>query len=103
MGSRKIITKTLINGIITFALGFAIWNVDNIFCDLLRKGRGYLGPFGFLLEGHGYWHLMTGYGAYLMSAASIYLQVAEKVSPDAYVINGESWFPVVKARSLVSR
>lgn len=93
--SRQKITRTMVTGIATFALGFAIWNVDNVFCSLLRDWRVPLGMWGFLLQGHGYWHLMTGYGSYLILSAAMYLQLAIKVSPDAYTYNSASWFPVV--------
>lgn len=76
--------RTLVSGIATFAGGFLIWNVDNFFCKELRQGQNALGPLGFLLQGeprllkggradhtgHGYWHLMTGYGAFLIMTAS---------------------------------
>jgi dihydroceramidase len=37
-------------GAAIFATGFAIWNVDNIFCNTLRQWREAISPFGFLLE-----------------------------------------------------
>lgn len=64
-------------------------NVDNIFCNFLRDTREKMGPFGFLLQGepcgipmyceigyslthtgHGYWHLLTTYGSFLIFSAS---------------------------------
>jgi len=52
-------------GLSIFLGGFAIWNVDNEFCSYLRMWRRQVGlPWGILLEGHGWWHLMTGIGAY---------------------------------------
>lgn len=61
----------MITGIITFAGGFAIWNIDNIFCEQLRAIRDVLGdPLGMVIQGHGYWHLMTGYGSFLIFAAA---------------------------------
>lgn len=51
-------------GLSIFLGGFAIWNVDNAYCSQLRVLRKQWGlPWGILLEGHGWWHLMTGYGA----------------------------------------
>lgn len=37
-------------GAAIFLAGFAIWNVDNIFCNMLRRWREAITPFGFLLE-----------------------------------------------------
>jgi len=52
-------------GLAIFLGGFGIWAVDNKYCSKLRQWRHELGlPWGILLEGHGWWHLMTGYGAY---------------------------------------
>ena len=43
-------------GLVTFLGGFAIWNLDNIYCSSLRRWRRELGlPWGILLEGHGWW------------------------------------------------
>jgi dihydroceramidase len=52
-------------GLGIFLGGFAIWNLDNIYCSKLRKWRHEIGlPWGIVLEGHGWWHVMTGIGAY---------------------------------------
>lgn len=52
-------------GLSVFLGGFGIWNLDNIYCTKLRTWRHEIGlPWGILLEGHGWWHLMTGFGAY---------------------------------------
>lgn len=51
-------------GLGIFLGGFAIWNLDNIFCGNLRSWRHEIGlPWGIVIEGHGWWHLMTGSGA----------------------------------------
>lgn len=43
-------------GISAVACGFLIWNLDNIFCGVLRRWRRDVGlPWGILLEGHGWW------------------------------------------------
>lgn len=43
-------------GIGSIAVGFAIWNLDNMFCSSLRRWRREIGlPWGILLEGHGWW------------------------------------------------
>ncbi|OCF43907.1 dihydroceramidase [Kwoniella heveanensis CBS 569] len=94
--ARSKIGSTMAWGIATFALGFAIWNVDNVFCETLRTIREFLGPLGVFVEGHAYWHLMTGYGAFLIFTASVLLHLAIKVSPDAYDFDEKAWFPVVK-------
>ena len=43
-------------GLTIFLSGFAIWGVDNVACSTLRQWRRSVGmPWGFLLEGHGWW------------------------------------------------
>lgn len=43
-------------GMGSIALGFLIWNLDNIFCSNLREWRRQVGlPWGVFLEGHGWW------------------------------------------------
>lgn len=49
--SRPGVKKTFSWGVVTFAMAFVIWNIDNICCDQLRTARTYLGLWGFLLEG----------------------------------------------------
>jgi dihydroceramidase len=51
-------------GLTAFLGGFAVWNLDNEYCSVLRRWRHDVGlPWGILLEGHGWWHLGTGFGA----------------------------------------
>ncbi|UNI15297.1 alkaline ceramidase ydc1 [Purpureocillium takamizusanense] len=57
-------------GLTVFVAGFAIWNLDNIFCSQLRRLRRAMGlPWAVLLEGHAWWHLMTGLGGILSHCA----------------------------------
>lgn len=65
------VRKTIFTGMATFALGFAVWNVDNLFCPTLRSWRAKIGPFGFLLEFHAWWHILTMAGAYLILVGAI--------------------------------
>ncbi|POW09133.1 hypothetical protein PSTT_07015, partial [Puccinia striiformis] len=54
-------------GTIIFLAGFLIWNIDNVYCDQISQLKEYLGaPWSFILEGHAWWHLATGTGAYLV-------------------------------------
>nr|OQO29156.1 hypothetical protein B0A51_03860 [Rachicladosporium sp. CCFEE 5018] len=55
----------IVFGVTCFLGAFAIWSLDNEQCGWLRKTRHEIGmPWGFLLEGHGIWHLGTGIGAF---------------------------------------
>ncbi|KAL7423204.1 alkaline ceramidase ydc1 [Cryptotrichosporon argae] len=101
---RTAVSRTLLRGVATFVAGFAVWNVDNLFCEQLRAARRCLGgvgvgALGHFLEGHGYWHLMTGYGAYLIMVACTALCVAIKTHPDAYMFDPHAWVPVIRPTS----
>ena len=62
-------------GVSIFLGGFALWGVDNVHCSRLRRWRRQVGmPWGFFLEGHGWWHLMTGVGAYCYIVWAIHLR-----------------------------
>ncbi|KAJ5640514.1 hypothetical protein N7528_000139 [Penicillium herquei] len=62
-------------GLSIFLGGFAIWNLDNYFCTSIRRWRRQVGlPWGIFLEGHGWWHVMTGVGAYLYIIWGIWLR-----------------------------
>ncbi|KAI0124632.1 alkaline phytoceramidase-like protein [Xylariales sp. AK1849] len=50
-------------GITIFLGGWLIWNLDNVYCDTIIGWRHRLQlPWAVLLEGHAWWHLMTGIG-----------------------------------------
>ncbi|KAI1104133.1 putative alkaline phytoceramidase [Jackrogersella minutella] len=52
-------------GLSVFLGGYLIWNLDNMYCTTVRGWRHQLQlPWAILLEGHAWWHLMTGIGAY---------------------------------------
>lgn len=46
----------ILAGLSIFLSGFAIWQLDNIFCSTLRYWRRQIGlPWGIIMEGHGWW------------------------------------------------
>ena len=47
-----------------FLAGFGVWVLDSAYCGALRETRETLGmPVAFLLELHGWWHILTALGA----------------------------------------
>jgi len=57
---KSFISRCYSSGAAFFAFGFFIWNLDNIFCDLLTDWKQAIGwPAAFLLEGHAWWHIFT--------------------------------------------
>ncbi|CRL23607.1 unnamed protein product [Penicillium camemberti] len=62
-------------GLSMFLGGFLIWGLDNVFCSEIRRMRRTVGlPWGLFLEGHGWWHIMTGIGAYHYITWGIWLR-----------------------------
>ncbi|KAH3659173.1 hypothetical protein OGATHE_006056 [Ogataea polymorpha] len=49
-----------------FLFGFLVWNLDTFYCSELIRVRRLVGlPFGaLLLEGHGWWHILTSLGIF---------------------------------------
>ncbi|KAH9236190.1 hypothetical protein K456DRAFT_1561827 [Colletotrichum gloeosporioides 23] len=72
-------------GLGVFLSGFLIWNLDNSLCSHIRRLRRQLGfPWGALLEGHAWWHLMTGLGAYYYITWGIWLRRCFEGREDEY-------------------
>lgn len=72
-------------GLTVFLGGFAIWQLDNVYCSTIRSWRRDIGlPWGILLEGHGWWHIMTGTGAYFYITWGIWLRHCLNGKADEY-------------------
>ncbi|RYP38950.1 hypothetical protein DL767_002389 [Monosporascus sp. MG133] len=53
-------------GLSIFLGGYLIWHLENVYCDRVRQWRHYLQlPWAVILEGHAWWHIMTGIGGEL--------------------------------------
>lgn len=80
-------------GLTIFVSGFGIWAIDNVYCRTLRQWRRELGmPWGFLLEGHGWWHLMTGIGAYCYIVWGIHLRHVLNGDQHKYEMIWPNWY-----------
>lgn len=61
---RRRLVRRFWGAVATLVLAFAVWNVDLERCHALRALRARLGlPWAWLLELHGWWHLLTAVGA----------------------------------------
>lgn len=75
-------------GLSVFLGGFAIWGLDQKFCSNLRSWRHAIGlPWGIFLEGHAWWHLMTGIGSYYYIVWTIWLRICLGEGQDSYKLN----------------
>ena len=75
-------------GVLTFLAGFVCWIIDNEYCSEVTRIRRRIGlPWGMLLEGHGYWHLLTAIGVYFYIVYLEYLRI--------YLTNRQSEYKLV--------
>lgn len=52
-----------VSGAVLFLSGFGLWGIDRGQCTNLTVAKHWMGiPWGFILELHGWWHLLTGLG-----------------------------------------
>ncbi|KAF8167377.1 ceramidase [Crassisporium funariophilum] len=85
--TRTTIANFFSTGAGLFALGFFIWNMDNVFCHTLTRWKVSLGwPAAFLLEGHSWWHVLTGAGSYYMFIGIQYVTLCTKDDPKNYTV-----------------
>ncbi|KAF8459148.1 ceramidase [Terfezia claveryi] len=72
-------------GLASVGAAFILWNLDTIFCGHLRDVRRKIGmPWGFVLEGHAHWHLLTGLGGYFYITYGLYLRYVLDQRTDEY-------------------
>ncbi|EJC98725.1 alkaline phytoceramidase [Fomitiporia mediterranea MF3/22] len=87
LNEKRTITSLYTSGALIFILGFAIWNLDNVFCNALSKWKALVGwPMAFLLEGHAWWHLFTTVGAYIMGIGTTCETLCIKDEPRNYTV-----------------
>ncbi|KAK2760825.1 hypothetical protein FQN54_002063 [Arachnomyces sp. PD_36] len=94
----------VIYGLSMFLGGFAIWNLDNMFCTKIRAWRREVGlPWGIFLEGHGWWHLMTGVGAYLYIVWGIWLRHCLNNRQNEYYLHWPHMYTLPDVRTTTKR
>jgi dihydroceramidase len=86
----------MVLGVGLFIFGYLLWNLDIHFCDLARTTRRQWGiPYGFLLEGHGWWHIFTGSGVYFYIVYEEYLRCFLQGTQDFYEFKSVWGLPIV--------
>ncbi|OAK98927.1 alkaline ceramidase-like protein [Phaeosphaeriaceae sp. SRC1lsM3a] len=81
----RVMWQMIAFGLSIFLGGFGLWHLDNEYCSKLVGWRREIGmPWGFVLEGHGWWHLMTGTGAYFYIVWGIWLRHHLNYRQDEY-------------------
>ncbi|KAH9947133.1 alkaline phytoceramidase [Amylocystis lapponica] len=85
--SKTLVARTFTVGAATFAFGFFVWNLDNIFCETLTGWKRDIGwPVAFLMEGHSWWHVLTAAGTYLMLVGNTYFTLCIKLDHRDFAI-----------------
>lgn len=94
--SRKNLDAVMITGIGLFLFGYFLWNLDIHFCSEIRSLRRRVGiPYGFVLEGHGWWHIFTGLGVYFYLVYEEYLRCFLTKTDQFYTFKWIMGLPVV--------
>ncbi|KDR85706.1 hypothetical protein GALMADRAFT_234756 [Galerina marginata CBS 339.88] len=97
---RATITNFFSTGAGLFAFGFFVWNMDNIFCQKLTQWKVAVGwPAAFLLEGHSWWHVLTGLGAYYMFIGIQFGTLCTKDDPKNYDVQTRYGLPHIVRRT----
>jgi len=95
--SKSTIVNFFNTGLGLFAFGFFVWNMDNIFCHRLTSWKMSIGwPIAFFLEGHSWWHVLTGLGTYYMFIGIQYATLCVKDRPEGYTVKHTYGIPFVR-------
>lgn len=104
--ARKVLNTLIIWGLAYIVAGYFLWNMDIHFCSTWRSLRRFIGlPYGFVLEGHGWWHLFTGIGVYHYLVYLQYLRQFLINKQDQYQVNWSccNLLPHLDLRSNIKR
>lgn len=94
--ARWNLTKLMVWGVGLFGFGYILWNLDIHLCSLWRHLRREVGqPYGYLLEGHGWWHIFTGIGVYFYLVYEQYLRLWLQGTQDYYKFKWVLGFPAI--------
>ncbi|KAK6460482.1 ceramidase [Scheffersomyces coipomensis] len=95
-GAKSQLYKTMTIGVLIFLLGYFLWNLDIHFCTFVRgKRRDWGIPYGFVLEGHGWWHIFTGTGVYYYLVYLEYLRCFLQGTDEFFEFKWVAGLPVV--------
>lgn len=97
--AMKQMHRTMFLGVLIFGLGYLLWNLDIHLCSHARSKRREWGmPYGFVLEGHAWWHLFTGTGVYFYLVYIEYLRCWLTGTEKFYLFEWSYSLPVVVLR-----
>lgn len=83
------------SGLTSFLGAFLVWNIDNRACSTLSRWRNAMGlPWGMLLELHGWWHILSGLGAYIYIVWGVWLRQCMSGKQDECELRWPSIFSI---------
>ncbi|KAI8607261.1 ceramidase [Chytriomyces sp. MP71] len=81
---------------VSYLSGFAIWGIDNNYCEVLRGARAQVGyPWRIALEFHLFWHLGTAVGTYASVMMLTYFRLLAIGRDDVYLKWLNGIFPII--------
>jgi len=90
-------SKLLVVGMVMYAMGFLLWNIDNHFCSHLQNFRARNSPsIGVFSQLHAWWHLLAGYSTYIQILFSTHYRLSV-LKRDPQVVGCPIGITVVKA------
>jgi len=93
--------KMVATGLSGFLGAWTIWNLDNIYCSTITEWRRSMQlPWAIVLEGHAWWHLGTGIGAYYYIVWRIWVDRCLNGEEDKFQL---AWPSVLSFPEVVSR
>ncbi|KAI1814627.1 alkaline dihydroceramidase [Poronia punctata] len=93
--------KMVMVGLSIFLGGYLVWILDNTYCNTVRRWRHQIQlPWAVVLEGHAWWHLMTGIGAYYYIVWRTWIQRCLDGDEDKFTLNWPSVFNLPQVRPI---
>jgi len=93
---KAAIIEVLRTGLVTFLFGFLVWNLDNIFCGPWTRIKHAVGwPVAFFMEGHAWWHILTGLGTFYLNQGITLLSLSVKDDHHKFRLSYSYGLPLV--------
>lgn len=95
--ARRIVYTSMLSGLMIFGVGYGLWNMDIHLCSQARAKRREWGmPYGFVLEGHAWWHIFTGIGIYYFLMSQQYVRCLLQETKSFYSFEWVWGWPVLR-------
>ncbi|OQO00663.1 hypothetical protein B0A48_13153 [Cryoendolithus antarcticus] len=80
---KLVLQRLTLLGAACFGIGYLLWQLDFIYCGSLNARKRQWGlPWSFLLELHGWWHVLTAVGAF------VFISIVDRLTQDEVDLSG---------------